>query len=588
MKKQVFVKVVLSIVIVVMTGKNLKMWADSISVNNCDAISGWNISTGTIGDINVNSEIKIEGANSIKFTVKKEVGKEGWGEVVYTLSGANNWSMGEVFSFWLYLDENAGKINICELYIYDINNNYHKWIFYYKLPLRSWQYYTFWLNSPCESSDAPLNLNNISKFVIRFQQPLTSSIDFSIFIDDVRLYFGYEKKMINKVETRCSELEAKEEVAAKALVAQEISPWIDISRYLTSADKARGFVEIGISFIGGSDERWIFMGDDDGGGDNDLRALCDGVIYEVIDERYKTSQYQTVVFPLGGKYTGAKSGSLAVIPFGVPRNIYENYKIFLGVGNLQPALLSIGQYVGKEWVGVRPFWIGTYYRAEVYVISPLPGLYADFRMVDVFEDAYWEYNKIREKFDYKSGVYNVPQGVEVEFDGSLSVSYDLPGVNIVDYSWDFGDGTILVGAKVKKKFNEVGSYVVSLTVTGSDGKTYPEYPYARKSIIVNVVSPPAEVKLYQNAPNPFVLSTPNSTTKIKYELSHAGKVNLSVHKLTGELVKKIIANEEKEAGFWEAEWDGKNETGELVNSGVYIYVLNVSGKRVYNKMLVIR
>jgi hypothetical protein len=393
--------------------------------------------------------------------------------------------------------------------------------------LKSWQYYTFWLNSPCESSQNPLQLDKISKFVIRFQQPLTSAIDFNIYIDDVRLYFGYEKKMINKLETRCSELEAKEEVAAKALTAQEISPWIDISKDITEADKARGFVEIGISFNGGNDERWIFIGDDDSGGDNDLRALCDGVIYEVVDERYKTSQYQTVVYPLGGKYDGAKSGSLMVIPFGVPRNIYENYKIFLGVGNLQPALRSVGQYIGNEWVGVRPFWVGTYYRAEVYVISPLPGLYADFKIAGVSENAYWEYNKIREKFDYKSGVYNIPQGVEVEFDGSSSISYDQPGVNIVDYSWDFSDGTTLVGAKVKKKFDQVGSYIVSLTVTGSDGKTYPEHPYAKKSIVVNVVSPPAEVKLYQNAPNPFILSVPNSVTKIKYELSTSGKVNLS-------------------------------------------------------------
>jgi len=56
----------------------------------------------------------------------------------------------------------------------------------------------------------------------------------------------------------------------------------------------------------------------------------------------------------------------------------------------------------------------------------------------------------------------------VSFDASLS--YDLDG-SIVDYSWDFGDGSTATGVKVSTAYSESGAYTVTLTVTDDDGAT---------------------------------------------------------------------------------------------------------------------
>ncbi len=81
---------------------------------------------------------------------------------------------------------------------------------------------------------------------------------------------------------------------------------------------------------------------------------------------------------------------------------------------------------------------------------------------------------------------------------------------------------------------------------------------------------PKESRLLQNYPNPF-----NPETWIPYQLSEAGKVTISIYDINGRLVKKLDMGQ-KEAGIYTgkeraAYWDGKNEAGEQVSSGVYFY-----------------
>ena len=80
---------------------------------------------------------------------------------------------------------------------------------------------------------------------------------------------------------------------------------------------------------------------------------------------------------------------------------------------------------------------------------------------------------------------------------------------------------------------------------------------------------PEEFILSQNYPNPF-----NPQTEINYSLPVAGAVRLTIYNLLGQRVATIV-NEFQQAGNYRASWNGNNEFGKLLSSGVYLYNLNV-------------
>ncbi len=89
-----------------------------------------------------------------------------------------------------------------------------------------------------------------------------------------------------------------------------------------------------------------------------------------------------------------------------------------------------------------------------------------------------------------------------------------------------------------------------------------------------------EYSLSQNYPNPF-----NPVTKIKYTLKYDSKVTLTIYNILGQLVKEVVDSFESK-GLKEVLWDGTNEYGNQVSSGVYFYKLT-AGDFVDQKKLVI-
>ena len=71
--------------------------------------------------------------------------------------------------------------------------------------------------------------------------------------------------------------------------------------------------------------------------------------------------------------------------------------------------------------------------------------------------------------------------------------------------------------------------------------------------------------LYQNYPNPF-----NPETCIEYKIPVTSPVRIDVLNLKGQIIR-ILKNQEQSAGFHSVIWDGLNEQGKLVVSGVYMY-----------------
>lgn len=87
------------------------------------------------------------------------------------------------------------------------------------------------------------------------------------------------------------------------------------------------------------------------------------------------------------------------------------------------------------------------------------------------------------------------------------------------------------------------------------------------SLTAKVREIPSEFALSQNYPNPF-----NPTTSIKFQVAQDAKVSLVVYDMLGQRVRTLVDGIQ-EAGFYTVRWDGSNDFGSKVASGIYIYRL---------------
>ncbi len=91
---------------------------------------------------------------------------------------------------------------------------------------------------------------------------------------------------------------------------------------------------------------------------------------------------------------------------------------------------------------------------------------------------------------------------------------------------------------------------------------------------------PSQYELSQNYPNPF-----NPTTQINYSLPKQSLVQLKVYDILGREVATLF-NGEQQAGRYTLEWNGNNNFGSKVASGIYIYRI-VAGKFVKTKKMML-
>ena len=96
---------------------------------------------------------------------------------------------------------------------------------------------------------------------------------------------------------------------------------------------------------------------------------------------------------------------------------------------------------------------------------------------------------------------------------------------------------------------------------------------------------PKETGLLPNYPNPF-----NPETWIPYQLAEPADVKISIYAVDGKLVRTLSLGHQP-VGIYQgknraAYWDGKNEIGENVASGVYFYTLTAGEFTATRKMLI--
>jgi len=100
--------------------------------------------------------------------------------------------------------------------------------------------------------------------------------------------------------------------------------------------------------------------------------------------------------------------------------------------------------------------------------------------------------------------------------------------------------------------------------------------------VVVGVGPASRSSLQQNHPNPF-----NPQTSIEYATSERAHVTLAIYDVSGELIR-TLKNAVEAAGAYKVFWDGRDQTGKHVASGVYFYKLNAGSFTQTKKMVLLK
>jgi len=110
---------------------------------------------------------------------------------------------------------------------------------------------------------------------------------------------------------------------------------------------------------------------------------------------------------------------------------------------------------------------------------------------------------------------------------------------------------------------------------------------AALSVVLDSVGLPDRTELLQNYPNPF-----NPETWIPYKLAEAGDVMIRIYDLSGRLIRRFDLGH-KEPGFYVGRgravyWNGRNDAGERVSSGVYVVELRSGDFRATRRMMLVK
>ncbi len=94
---------------------------------------------------------------------------------------------------------------------------------------------------------------------------------------------------------------------------------------------------------------------------------------------------------------------------------------------------------------------------------------------------------------------------------------------------------------------------------------------------------PVAFDLAQNFPNPF-----NPETVIRYSLPEAATVTLEIYNMLGQKVRTLVDHTQQAADFYSLSWNGRDDNGKALSSGMYLYRLNAGSYVNTRKMVLMK
>jgi len=173
-----------------------------------------------------------------------------------------------------------------------------------------------------------------------------------------------------------------------------------------------------------------------------------------------------------------------------------------------------------------------------------------------------------------SGTISVPSVVDLLFNGN-------PVSDNYNYSIPAGQNGIFTVSLYLTSITVLDEFI---TITSNDASV----PSQQIALHIDTVANdddnniPLVTKLEGNYPNPF-----NPVTTIRFAVKEPGKILINIYNPKGQLVKTLV-NDNLKAGNHSTTWNGTDEHGKSVSSGVYLYRMQASGVSQTRKMMLMK
>ncbi len=208
-----------------------------------------------------------------------------------------------------------------------------------------------------------------------------------------------------------------------------------------------------------------------------------------------------------------------------------------------------------------------------------------------------------------------PQGISgVVYTGTTNIVFMAPvpvfissfsvhnAGSVVELTWDIQADEEVIGFKIYRSAGEDGvrELINADSVIPTDVREYRDtstgagrsYEYTLGVVLadggeissqtISVTIDASELVLNQNHPNPF-----NPSTTITFTSPKAGWVTLNVYDASGKLIRTLV-NEEMPTGSNDVAWNGTDNAGNRVSSGVYFYRLTAGKQTLTKKMVLLK